>query len=61
MKLTELQKKQIIEAVECLEIHPVYDSCERSVFELELDGGNWQLQVKITQDPDDFMERNDES
>jgi hypothetical protein len=57
MKLTEAQKEDIAKVVESLEVHPVYDSCASAVFDFEEKGVTWQLQVKIVQDPDDFMEK----
>jgi hypothetical protein len=57
MKLTEEQKEQIVKAVESLSPLPVWDTCSQSVFEFQENDVNWQLQVSIVQDPDDFLER----
>jgi hypothetical protein len=57
MKLTEEQKEQIVKAVESLSTLSVWDTCSQSVFEFQENDVNWQLQVSIVQDPDDFLER----
>lgn len=56
MQLTEEQKNELIRIVENLDIHPVFNFCEDKVFELEEYGVKWQLQVKITQDEDEFLD-----
>jgi hypothetical protein len=58
MKLTEDQKVQIIKAVESLDANASWRSSSQVGFEFEEDSVTWQLQVKITQNPDDFLRLN---
>jgi hypothetical protein len=60
IKLTETQKGQVVDAIESLEMPPSWSLSVKSVFEFEKDCNTYQLQVIITEDVDDFIERNDE-